>query len=472
MTRCCLTNVRGVSTQLRYNLQVRMCSSAGLNEISSVSLTSSIIDHDNQTREKRPSRRRYSAANAKGRSKHIQEIIRSLKSVPKVKAIGLFEKMHPRDKLDILRTLSRRRERRAEGLPSYKSHLFERRYYFKEEDLCEQSTLGRGPGGQATNRRMQTAIIKHVPSGIIVKFSKFPSYWLNRRAARELLNLRLEEHLLGPNSRAGRIKRQKERQRLYRLQSRTKMVEKGNIMLAKMSQQHEYYAVLTGTKPFPPAVLLQLDVSNTDKTLYISSLFEEDCGKWWTMLSTAFTRINAGNCIEEKIGGYDESKINDLKVPELFRYIFPAIYFSSTPLTSVEKCEWSELKKCTNDEAAMRNVIRGLNCFVEMFGLHLIARSFTNHSGSSTLVLKPDGLNWCEFRGRMLASSERMTPLALICFSHLALSLTQLRCKREVNAILMFFRCESKMSVNAQWATHGLNHIKGFIENHKPFQPD
>ncbi|ORC90699.1 putative peptide chain release factor 1 [Trypanosoma theileri] len=472
MTRCWLTSVRGFSTRLRYHLQLRMCSFAETHNTSSLSLASEVIHNDSQTGEKRQSRKRYSAANTKGRSKHIQEIILSLKSSPKDKAISLFEKMHPRDKLDILRTLSQRRERRAGGLPSYKSHLFERRYFFKEDDLCEQSTLGRGPGGQATNRRMQTAIIKHIPSGIIVKFSKFPSYWLNRRAAREILNLRLEEYLLGSKSRLGRIKRQKEKQRLYRFQSRRKMVEKGSIMVAKLSQQHEYYAVLTGTKPFPPPVLLQLGVSNTDKTLFISSLFEEDCGKWWPMLSTAFTKVNTGDSIKENSNDYDESEINNLKVPELFRYVFPVIYFSSKQLTSVEKCEWSELKKSANDEVAMRNVIRGLHCFVEMFGLHLSVKSSTNRSGSCNLVLAQDGLNWYELRGRMVSSSERMTPLALICFAHLALSLTQLRRKNEVNAIMMFFRRESKLGVKAQWATHGLKTIERFIENHKSFQSD
>lgn len=41
----------------------------------------------------------------------------------------------------------------------------------KEEDLEEQFVRGSGPGGQATNKTSNCAVLKHVPTGIVVKVS-------------------------------------------------------------------------------------------------------------------------------------------------------------------------------------------------------------------------------------------------------------------------------------------------------------
>ncbi|ESS69053.1 peptide chain release factor 1 [Trypanosoma cruzi Dm28c] len=448
---------------------LRMCSATKFGDSLKESLRRSAND-DQQTFEKRPSRRRYSAANTTGRSKNIRGIISLLKSLPKTETAAIFDSLYPRDKLDVLRVLGRRSARRAAGLPTYRSRIFERSYLFREEDLCEQSTLGRGPGGQATNRRMQTAIVKHEPSGIVVKFSKFPSYWLNRKAAREILNLRLEEHLLGPGSRIARIKRREVRRRLQQIQTREKMVEKGNIRAAKMSQQREFHKVLTNVLPFPPTVLLQFGHGYVDSTLFMSNLFEGECNRWWPLLVVAFKHLNGDVSQEEGCNREDTSEDGKFKVPELFLYVFPAVLFSSRPPTSVEKYEWSEVQKCANDEAALQNVIRGLRCFVELFGLHLQDRLSPSGDGQSAFVLVRDGTNWLEFRGRMVASDERMTPLALTCFSHLVLSLTQLRCKRETNAVLAFFRHEAKTGLRGQWAAHGWRRMRHVIKRYESLQ--
>ena len=81
---------------------------------------------------------------------------------------------------------------------------FETFFFFREEDLEENSILGRGPGGQATNRRRQTCQLRHRPTGIDVRFSRFRSLYANRKAARCLLNLQLERRLFGRFSRLGR----------------------------------------------------------------------------------------------------------------------------------------------------------------------------------------------------------------------------------------------------------------------------
>lgn len=38
-----------------------------------------------------------------------------------------------------------------------------------EDDLVEQFVRGSGPGGQATNKTSNCVVLKHIPSGIVVK---------------------------------------------------------------------------------------------------------------------------------------------------------------------------------------------------------------------------------------------------------------------------------------------------------------
>lgn len=41
----------------------------------------------------------------------------------------------------------------------------------KEEELEEQFVRGSGPGGQATNKTSNCVVLKHIPTGIVVKVS-------------------------------------------------------------------------------------------------------------------------------------------------------------------------------------------------------------------------------------------------------------------------------------------------------------
>lgn len=42
-----------------------------------------------------------------------------------------------------------------------------------EDDLEEQFVRGSGPGGQATNKTSNCVVLKHIPSGIVVKVNIF-----------------------------------------------------------------------------------------------------------------------------------------------------------------------------------------------------------------------------------------------------------------------------------------------------------
>lgn len=47
-----------------------------------------------------------------------------------------------------------------------------------EEDLDEQFVRGSGPGGQATNKTSNCVVLRHIPTGIVVKVSSFTNwYW-------------------------------------------------------------------------------------------------------------------------------------------------------------------------------------------------------------------------------------------------------------------------------------------------------
>ena len=82
----------------------------------------------------------------------------------------------------------------------YYSSEFNRMFYFRESDLVEDAMRGTGPGGGATNRRAQSVVLRHQPSGIIVRQHHWRSLYRNRLFARMILHLKLEQRLLGNRS--------------------------------------------------------------------------------------------------------------------------------------------------------------------------------------------------------------------------------------------------------------------------------
>lgn len=137
------------------------------------------------------------------------------------------------------------------------------------------TTLGHGPGGQATNRRRQSVIVRHIPTNTVVKYSHFTSLQRNRTFAREKLNLLVEEKLLGANSQLGRLKlRQHERQRARQAEIARYCAE-GIECNARLSQQRQYYAFLTNQVSLPSLVLCELRGALQRKELRIMNLFNE-----------------------------------------------------------------------------------------------------------------------------------------------------------------------------------------------------
>lgn len=69
-----------------------------------------------------------------------------------------------------------------------------------EKDLEESFVRGSGPGGQAVNKTANCVILKHVPTGIIIKCHEHRSVSQNRKSAREILTVKLDNLQNGINS--------------------------------------------------------------------------------------------------------------------------------------------------------------------------------------------------------------------------------------------------------------------------------
>ena len=82
-----------------------------------------------------------------------------------------------------------------------------------ESDLEESFVRSGGPGGQNVNKVATCVVLKHRPSGLIVKCMKDRSQAMNRYYARQILIHKLEARILGRESeearRINKIKRQK-----------------------------------------------------------------------------------------------------------------------------------------------------------------------------------------------------------------------------------------------------------------------
>jgi protein subunit release factor B len=83
----------------------------------------------------------------------------------------------------------------------------------KDEDLEESFTRSGGPGGQNVNKVETCVVLKHIPSGIVVRYQVTRSQGFNRFMARRLLVEELEARRLGAESaraqRIWRIRKQK-----------------------------------------------------------------------------------------------------------------------------------------------------------------------------------------------------------------------------------------------------------------------
>ena len=88
-----------------------------------------------------------------------------------------------------------------------------KRFGIREEDLEESFIRSGGAGGQNVNKVSTCVVLKHGPTGLIVKCQKERTQASNRYWARRMLTEKLEAEILGRESddakRISKIRRQK-----------------------------------------------------------------------------------------------------------------------------------------------------------------------------------------------------------------------------------------------------------------------
>ncbi|GFO15070.1 peptide chain release factor 1 [Plakobranchus ocellatus] len=94
----------------------------------------------------------------------------------------------------------------------------------KPEDLEEEFVRGSGPGGQSVNTTSNCVVLKHIPTGIVVKCHESRSLDENRKRARLRLEEKLDLAINGDHSFLSRLKtdaekskREKKRRNSHRL---------------------------------------------------------------------------------------------------------------------------------------------------------------------------------------------------------------------------------------------------------------
>lgn len=92
-----------------------------------------------------------------------------------------------------------------------------------EADLEEQNVRGSGPGGQATNKTNNAVVLKHKPTGLVVKCHKTRSLWDNKKRARELMVTKLDNLLNKERSIESQVRILEEKQRAQKDYKRKKL---------------------------------------------------------------------------------------------------------------------------------------------------------------------------------------------------------------------------------------------------------
>lgn len=72
--------------------------------------------------------------------------------------------------------------------------------FFKEEDLVEKFQRGTGPGGQAVNKSMNSVLLRHIPTGIVIRTFDSRQLETNRKIARQRLDQKLDVFYNGDES--------------------------------------------------------------------------------------------------------------------------------------------------------------------------------------------------------------------------------------------------------------------------------
>ncbi|XP_001375022.4 mitochondrial translation release factor in rescue isoform X1 [Monodelphis domestica] len=99
-----------------------------------------------------------------------------------------------------------------------------------ERDLEEQFVKGHGPGGQATNKTSNCVVLKHIPSGIVVKCHQTRSVDQNRKLAREILQGKVDLFYRGEDSHLHKVRKEAEKKKRERKKKAKETLEKKRLL--------------------------------------------------------------------------------------------------------------------------------------------------------------------------------------------------------------------------------------------------
>jgi hypothetical protein len=428
--------------------------------------------------EGRASRRRFSKANTEGRSHFITRVmerLQKLKQLHKRRREGELtgsteimdgldiDHLHPRVKLDLVRRIrikerALKKSQNPSPLPRFYSPLFRKKYFFKEEDLVEFFTKGRGPGGQATNRRMQTCVVHHKPSGVIVRHSKWPSLWLNRRAARELVNLRLEKSILGEKSELGQKEKTMKRRKKSERRNRKLLLIRGKRAKALSTRLQNFRSILRCEEPFPRSLCRKLTsiliggaspaqqsaaaqythcaTSSENSVNGLRCLLNEKCHLWWPVIDALSSN------------GHEGCFMTLLQC--LFPVVPSATQFDRLGMSmqscSDERDAYQHLLACRTDPKVLANVRLAFGCWSEMCGIQKSESTVLSADGSeqTRVEWRRDEDTWRTTYTRWINDTGDMKEWMRTALPHIFVSLLQLGCKPEAAAVKRFFVKEVK----------------------------
>ncbi|XP_031835746.1 mitochondrial translation release factor in rescue [Nomia melanderi] len=92
-----------------------------------------------------------------------------------------------------------------------------------DDDLQEQFVRGSGPGGQAVNKTSNAVVLKHKPTGLVVRCHETRSLIQNRKIARENMLTKLDNLINGENSLQNQEERLKKKDAVKKKQKQKKL---------------------------------------------------------------------------------------------------------------------------------------------------------------------------------------------------------------------------------------------------------
>ncbi|XP_043252395.1 mitochondrial translation release factor in rescue [Colletes gigas] len=94
-----------------------------------------------------------------------------------------------------------------------------------ENDLEEQFVRGSGPGGQATNKTSNAVVLKHKPTGLVVKCHETRSLLQNRKIARDNMITKLDLFINREDSIKNQEEQFKKRDSIKKKQKQKKLAD-------------------------------------------------------------------------------------------------------------------------------------------------------------------------------------------------------------------------------------------------------